>query len=107
MSIAVNIQCELLSLYEAAVPQHIYAGAGEERMYSSYSFTTSSLDGGEWSASLPGRALPPGKDPGTHSTGGWVGPREFRTQMLEENFLPLTGIEPRSPGHPVRIQTLY
>jgi hypothetical protein len=31
---------------------------------------------GEWSASRPGRALPPGKGPpGTHSTGGWVGPR--------------------------------
>jgi hypothetical protein len=26
---------------------------------SSYSFTTSALDGGEWSASLSGRALPP------------------------------------------------
>jgi hypothetical protein len=36
---------------------------GEERRYSSYSFTTSVLDGGEWSASRPGRALPPGKGP--------------------------------------------
>jgi hypothetical protein len=26
-------------------------------------FTTSALDGGEWSASRPGRALPRGKDP--------------------------------------------
>jgi hypothetical protein len=49
---------------------------GGERRYSSYSFTTSALDGGEWSASRPGRALPPGKGPpGTHCTGGWVGPR--------------------------------
>jgi hypothetical protein len=31
--------------------------------YSSYSFTTSALDGGEWSASRPGRALPPEKEP--------------------------------------------
>jgi hypothetical protein len=31
--------------------------------YSSYSFSTSALDGGEWSASSPGRALPPGKGP--------------------------------------------
>jgi hypothetical protein len=38
---------------------------------------TSALDGGEWSASLPSRALPPG----THWTGGWVGPR---MQGLEE-----------------------
>jgi hypothetical protein len=34
-----------------------------ERKYSSYSFLTSALDGGEWSASRPGRALPRGKDP--------------------------------------------
>jgi hypothetical protein len=47
---------------------------GEE--YSSYSFTTSALDGGEWSASHPRRALPPGeRTPGTHCTWGWVGPR--------------------------------
>jgi hypothetical protein len=31
--------------------------------YSSYSFSTSVLDGGEWSASRPGSALPRGKDP--------------------------------------------
>jgi hypothetical protein len=30
---------------------------------SSYSFSTSALDRGEWSASRPGRALPPGKGP--------------------------------------------
>jgi hypothetical protein len=34
-----------------------------ERRYSSYSFLTSALDGGEWSASRPGRDLPPGKGP--------------------------------------------
>jgi hypothetical protein len=39
-----------------------------ERMYSSYSFTTSALHGGKWSTS-------PGKTPGTHCTGSWVGPR--------------------------------
>jgi hypothetical protein len=33
-----------------------------ERRYSSYSFSTSALDGGEWSASRP-RALARGKDP--------------------------------------------
>jgi hypothetical protein len=38
-----------------------HAGAKEE-IYSSYSFSTSTLDGGEWLASRPGRALPPGKD---------------------------------------------
>jgi hypothetical protein len=29
-----------------AVPQHTYGGTGGERRYSSYSFTTSALDGG-------------------------------------------------------------
>jgi hypothetical protein len=40
-----------------------HAGAKGKRSYSSYSFLTSALDGGEWSASRPGRALPPGKGP--------------------------------------------
>jgi hypothetical protein len=34
-----------------------------ERKYSSYSFLTLTVDWGEWSASRPGRALPPEKDP--------------------------------------------
>jgi hypothetical protein len=32
-------------------------------MYSSYSFFTLALGGGEWSKSCPGRALPLGKEP--------------------------------------------
>jgi hypothetical protein len=49
---------------------------GGERRYSSYPFSTSALDRGEWSASRPGRAFIPGeRTPGTHCTGGWVGPR--------------------------------
>jgi hypothetical protein len=46
-----------------AVPLHSHGGAWEERKYRSNSFTTSSLDGGEWSASHSGRALPLGKWP--------------------------------------------
>jgi alpha-glucosidase (family GH31 glycosyl hydrolase) len=46
------------------------------RRYSSYSFSTSALDGGEWSASHPGRAFTPGeRTPSTHWTGGWVSTR--------------------------------
>jgi hypothetical protein len=57
-------------------PATRHGSAWGERRYSSYSFLTSALDGGEWSASRPGRALPPVKGtPGTHWTGGWVGPR--------------------------------
>jgi hypothetical protein len=44
-------------------PVSRHGGAWGERRYSSYSFTTSVLDGGEWSASRPGRALPRRKDP--------------------------------------------
>jgi hypothetical protein len=40
-----------------------HGGTWEERRYSSYSLSTSTLDGGEWLASLPGRALAPGKGP--------------------------------------------
>jgi hypothetical protein len=38
-------------------------------------FLTSALDGGEWSASHPGRFTSWERAPGTHWTGGWVGPR--------------------------------
>jgi hypothetical protein len=55
-------------------------GALGERRYSSYLFLTSALDGGEWSASRPDRALAPGgRTSGTHCTGGWVGPTCFVT----------------------------
>jgi hypothetical protein len=46
-----------------AVPLHALVALGVKRRYSSYSLLTSALDGGEWSASRPGRALPRGKDP--------------------------------------------
>jgi hypothetical protein len=41
-----------------AVPQHTMEA---KRKYSSYSFMTSTLDGGEWSVPRPTRALPVGK----------------------------------------------
>jgi hypothetical protein len=80
-----------------------------ERRYSSYSFITSALDRGEWSASRSGRVLPPGKwTPGTHCTGAWVGPRAgLDTEATGKILSPLPGIEPRSPGSPARSQTLY
>jgi hypothetical protein len=51
---------------------------------------------------------PRGKDPGTHSTGGLVGPRTgLDIEAAGKVISPLPGIEPRSPGHPARSQTLY
>jgi hypothetical protein len=40
-----------------------------------HAFWTSELDGGEWSASRPGRFTPRERAPGTLWIGGWVGPR--------------------------------
>jgi hypothetical protein len=37
---------------------------------------------------------------------GWT-PEPVWTERLEEKSLPLPGIEPRSPGRPVRSRTLY
>jgi hypothetical protein len=61
-----------------------------ERKYSSYSFSNSALDGGEWSASRPGRSLPRGKDPPVPivQEAGWA-PEPVWTQTLEEkSFAP-------------------
>jgi len=38
-------------------------------------FLTPALDGGEWSASRPGRFTPGVGTSGTHCREGWVGPR--------------------------------
>jgi hypothetical protein len=56
-----------------------------ERRYSSYSFLTSALEGGEWSASRPDRALPPGKELPVPivQEAGWA-PEPVWTQRLEE-----------------------
>jgi hypothetical protein len=46
-----------------------------------------------------------GKDPGTHCTGGWVGPKAgLDSEVTVKILLPLPGIEPGSPGRPVRSQ---
>jgi hypothetical protein len=80
-----------------------------ERMCSSYSFTTSALDGGKWSQSRHGRSLPPGKGPPVHivQEDGWA-PEPVWTQRLEEkSSLPAPVIEPQSPHSPGLSQTLY
>jgi hypothetical protein len=53
-------------------------------MYSSYSFSTSELDGCEWSVSRPGRALALGKGPPVliGQEAGWA-PELVCTQSLD------------------------
>jgi hypothetical protein len=82
-----------------AVPLHAMEALGGERRYSSYSFSTSALDGGEWSASFPGRAFTPGeRTPGTHCTGGWVGPRAgLDTEARGKILCPCRGSIPDRP----------
>jgi hypothetical protein len=58
-----------LSLYD-------YAGANGERIYSSYSFLTSALDGMSGQLDAPNTLYPREKTPGTHCIGCWVGPRD-------------------------------
>jgi hypothetical protein len=56
----------------------------------------------------PAALCPGDRTPGTHCTGGWVGPRaDVDTEVTGKNPLPLPGIEPRPPGRPARSQTLY
>jgi hypothetical protein len=64
-------------------------------MCSSYSFTTSALDGGVWSASRPGRALPPGKEPRVPivKEAGWASEPVW-TQRLEEKLFASAGDRP-------------
>jgi hypothetical protein len=88
-------------------PTNAMEALGEGR-YSSYSFTTSALDGVSGQRHSPAALYPVEMAIGTHYTGGWVGPRagldrEGRGKII----LPLPGIEPISPGRAVRTQTLY
>jgi hypothetical protein len=76
-----------------AVPQHTYGGTGGERMYRSYSFTTSVLDGGEWTASRPCHAAlyHRGKDPRYPSYRRLGGPQSQSGNRLEEKSLASAG----------------
>jgi hypothetical protein len=72
------------------VPLHATKALGEERRYSSYSFSTSALDG------LVVSVTPrPHFTPGTHWIGGWVGLSAGLDRGLRKNPSPLLGIELR------------
>jgi hypothetical protein len=79
--------CRLAQTYDKQAKLSRYRRAGDkrERTYSFCAFLTSALDGSKWSASRPGRALPPGKGPPvpTGKEAGWA-PELVRTHRLEE-----------------------
>jgi hypothetical protein len=58
-------------------------------------FLMSALDGGEWSASRPGRFTPRERAAGTHSLWGWVGSGAGLDAVEQRQNLPLPVIEPR------------
>jgi hypothetical protein len=55
-------------------------------MYSSMHSLTSALDGGEWSASRPGRFTTREIAPGTHWIGIWVGPRAVLDTVVKRKI---------------------
>jgi hypothetical protein len=60
-------------------------------------FLTSTLDGGELSASYPHCFTPGEITPGTHWIGGWVGPSW--SECCEEQILPCQEYNPGHPAH--------
>jgi hypothetical protein len=74
-------------------------------MCSSYSPMTSALYGGKWSASRPGRTLPPGKGPSVPivQEAGWA-LEPVGTQRLEEkSFRLCRGLNLNRPVQPLDI----
>jgi hypothetical protein len=47
---------------------------------------TSALDGGEWSASHPGRFTPKERASGTHWIGGWVDPKAVLDAVVKRKI---------------------
>jgi hypothetical protein len=70
-------------------------------------FLTSTLAGGEWSASRPGLFTPGEGASGTHWIGGWLGPRACLDAAETRKFLTLPGLELRPLGRSARSQSLY
>jgi hypothetical protein len=54
-------------------------------------FLNSALDGGEWSASRPGRISSEEIAPDTQRIGGWVGLRTGLDDVKRRKIFPLTG----------------
>jgi hypothetical protein len=75
---------------EALCHKDIYGGGGGIAP----PFLTSSLGGDECSASRTDRFIHRETTPGTHSIGGWVGPRAGLVAVYKRNILVLPAVEP-------------
>jgi hypothetical protein len=69
---------------------------GEWRYNSTHSLI-SALDGGEWSASRPGRSTPRERAPGTYWIGGWVYLRAVLEAVVKRIPSSLRESNPRTP----------
>jgi hypothetical protein len=81
-------------------PTTRHEGAWGEGRYSSYPFSTSALDGGEWSASRPGRVIAQGKGVPVLivQEAGWT-PEPVWTERLEKkSFCLCRGSNLDRPG---------
>jgi hypothetical protein len=71
-----------------------------------YVFLTSALDGGEWSASRPGR-FTPGKSPRYPLDKKLDGTRTSLEEVKKRKILPPPGLELHLLGRPAGSQSLY
>jgi hypothetical protein len=80
-------------------PATYHGGAWGERRYSSYSFLTSALNGGEWSASRPGR-FSPGKGPQIPIVqgAGWASEAGLDTEVRGKILWPCRRSNPNRPA---------
>jgi hypothetical protein len=69
-----------------------------EWRYSSTHSLTSTLDGGEWSASRLGHFTPRERPPDNRRIGGWLGPRAVLEAVVKRKIpSPRRELNPRTP----------
>jgi hypothetical protein len=89
------VSWDALKVKQSSPATH-HGGVWGERRCSSYSFLTSTLDGGEWSALSPAALYHRGKSPRYPLDKRLGGPQSLSGRRgLKKNPLPLSGIEPR------------
>jgi hypothetical protein len=108
VNVATSLSCEsdtIKHFIYKAVPQHTYWGVGGRGgRFPPHSLPRHLM--GVVSVTPRPPFTPGERTPGTHFTGGWVGPRAD-TEVRGKILLPLLGIEPQSPRLPVRNQALW